>query len=107
MSTASIGPRTRPSMPQSSRQLPLVKLLVEHGADVNQAMKAGTTPLMVAASCKFAEGQDEMVKIVSVLLEKGARVDAHNAAGASALSIAKEGEMKKIAAVLEHAGAKP
>ncbi len=57
--------------------LKMVKLLVARGADVNQAMRGGSTPLIVASACKFREAEDEVVKIVSFLIAKGARVDDH------------------------------
>jgi ankyrin repeat protein len=58
-----------------------VKLLVEHGANVN-ALAEGTTPLLIAAGTPHAEA------VVRYLLEKGADWRAVNQLGADAVMVA-------------------
>ncbi|TGD58831.1 ankyrin repeat domain-containing protein [Flavobacterium humi] len=62
--------------------LETVKKFIEYGADVNESSE-GLTPLMLAARYNKAE-------IVTLLLEKGARIDAKDERG---LTAAKYAEM--------------
>jgi len=66
----------------NDRDIEIVKLLLDHGADVNaQDKKSGVTALMLSV----LTGQYEMAKI---LLEKGADADAKAADGGTALALA-------------------
>jgi ankyrin repeat protein len=62
--------------------LEMVKLLIDHGADVNQKNFRGATPLMGAAV-----GTDPAV--VKYLIEKGADVNARDPDGHTALMYAE------------------
>ncbi len=61
----------------------VTSLLLEKGADVNQAMYNGDTPLMVAASI----GKEEVLKL---LLHAEANKAVKNGAGKNALDLARE-----------------
>lgn len=76
--------------------VPLAKLLVKAGADVNGANDAGKTPLMLAA----LTGRTEVVKY---LLEAGAKPDAADKAGNTPLKLAREQGAKEVVALLEAA----
>ncbi len=69
-------------------------LLLESGADVNQAANAGMTPLMAAAGMGRAD-------LVEVLLEKGADPSRKNSRGQDALEWARQREHKNVIAILE------
>lgn len=79
-------------------RMDVVKLLVEHGADVNAKDDGDSTPLQDAAW----SGQTEVVRY---LLEQGAEPDAKDGFGRSALDLAIEGGHTEIATILEEAGA--
>jgi ankyrin repeat protein len=68
--------------------LDMVKLLVSHGAGVNLAAEDGSTPLMLAA---MNEKQD----VVDYLLSKGAKADAKDAKGLTALDYAQKGKVEE------------
>ncbi len=84
-----------------------VKLLVEHGADVNAFDPLGRTPLMYAAESDRAQ-----LDVVKLLVEKGADVNAKDKheksgdAGLNVLDIAKQQGQTPIVEYLEKAGAK-
>lgn len=63
--------------------LSVVKLLLEHGADLNYANKKGTTPLMRAAQ----EGRDN---VVTFLIEQGVHACAANVRFSSLYAIDAE-----------------
>jgi protein phosphatase 1 regulatory subunit 12C len=66
---------------EAKRALEAVKVLVEMGADVNQANETGWTPLHAAAFI----GADP---IIQFLVEKGAKLDVQNGCGQTPLSLA-------------------
>jgi len=84
----------------SERHLPVVKRLVERGADVQQASKAGFTPLMMAA--RF--GQQDAA---GYLLGKGASLHATDAEGLDALMVAVMRGQTDMALFLLEKGADP
>jgi Ankyrin repeats (3 copies)/Ankyrin repeats (many copies) len=80
-------------------RLEMVKVLVEHGAPIDQRTNNGTTPLLTAAYAGHLE-------IVKVLLAHGASVDiARQYGGATPLLFAVEGGHLDIVKVLVEHGA--
>ncbi|RLN82056.1 hypothetical protein BBJ28_00013670, partial [Nothophytophthora sp. Chile5] len=77
--------------------LPVVKMLLDTGADQNFANMKGTTPLMRAAQ----EGRDAVVKF---LIEKGADTCAANNEGMTALMLAAQRGHASIATTLMQSG---
>jgi ankyrin repeat protein len=72
-----------------------IKLLVEHGADVN-AVAVGATPLLIAASLPNAE------EVVRYLIQKGANIKAVNGLGQDAvMTAAAEGAAGTLKILLE------
>ncbi|QKX59877.1 uncharacterized protein TRUGW13939_07019 [Talaromyces rugulosus] len=82
------------------RSYPIVKLLIENGADVNVADNGGLFPLHHAAH----NGHMEMV---SLLLKHGAKVDPHENNRKSPLWLAAQFEKTEIVRVLLENGANP
>ncbi|HET9216314.1 MAG TPA: ankyrin repeat domain-containing protein [Terriglobia bacterium] len=76
-----------------------VRLLLEHGADVNKASLLGRTPLLVAAGI---EGTLETVKL---LAERGADVNAADTAGVTPLIAAAFVDNRAVAKFLIEEGA--
>lgn len=76
------GPFIMSPVMHALEDLEMVKLLIAHGADVNQANFRGATPLMGAAV-----GRD--VSVVKYLIEKGANVNARDKDGHTALMAAE------------------
>ena len=76
-----------------------VRVLLEHGADVNARADDGATPLMLAASCGDPE-------IVQALLDQGADLNGSFVqTGKTALMLAEEHGYAGIARLLKQAGA--
>ncbi len=71
----------------------LVRLLLEHGADVNARAALGVTPLHTAASRGNAP-------LVALLLERGAKVDAHMDDGKTPAIVAADHGHPELAARL-------
>jgi ankyrin repeat protein len=69
--------------------LEMVKLLIAHGADVNQANFRGATPLMGAAVGRNAS-------VVKYLIEKGADVNARDKDGHTALMAAESERQRQV-----------
>ncbi len=76
----------------------LVRLLIEHGADVNHTTSFGTTALIYAAEKGYKE-------IIELLLAQRAEVNLANEAGATALTWAAQRGHKEIAELLIAHGA--
>jgi ankyrin repeat protein len=74
-----------------SSDIPLLKLLLEHGADPKLYTDDGTTALMVAAGIGWVEGvtyewsKAANLETVKMLLDLGVDVNTHNAEGRTAL----------------------
>ncbi len=87
------------------------QLLLQKGADANLKTKSGRTALMQAIDGpKEFDNENHVVyspQIAKFLIEVGADVAARDSTGNTALSIARKRGYDDIAAVLEHAGAKP
>lgn len=74
----------------------IVKLLIEHGADVNVRSSNGYTPLIAAAS-------EDRSEIARYLIEHGAAVDCKDASGETPLSLACSlGHFKTTEVLLEY-----
>ena len=81
-----------------SRNVRLVALLIDRGADVNQADRLGRTPLVMAANLAQAEA-------VQVLIAHGADVNAKQPKGPSPLMLAAEQDDVTLVEVILAAGA--
>jgi ankyrin repeat protein len=79
----------------------LVRLLIDHGADVNRADKYGHTPLM----CAMSVGDEDLIEL---LLRAGGDVHASRPDGTTVLHVAAHTEVSPaIARILLAAGADP
>jgi N-acyl-D-amino-acid deacylase len=78
---------------------PIVRMLLDHGADANQSTPTGTTALLLAP------GSDP--DSVKLLLDRGADVRAKNSGGFTALHVAASRGDAKSAQLLLDAGADP
>jgi len=95
-----------------SSDIPLLRLLLDHGADPGIATRNKTTPLMVAAGIGWVEGvtnersRKENLETVKLLLELGADVNAADADGRTALHGAAHKGRNEVVQVLVDHGAK-
>ena len=78
---------------------PVIRDLLEHGADINVQNNVGRTPLHWAS-------EDAPLEVVRLLLEHGADVDVKDNDGKTALQVAAEGGYDKIVELLREHGAK-
>ena len=84
----------------------MTKFLLDKGALVNAKTKKDSTALMFACSPVAKHYEDEYVKVVKMLIAKGAQLNVKNQMGATPLNVALEGDWQKIVVVLKQAGAK-
>jgi len=82
------------------RELQWVGFLLNRGADPNMADARGDTPLILAAGIGFEEAG-------AYMLAKGAKVDAINRRGETALAIAVQQRQPRMVELLLRAGANP
>lgn len=82
------------------RELDWVGFLLGKGADPNVGDSKGDTPLIIAASIGFEEA-------ASALVRRGAKVDAINRGGVTALSMAVQQRHPRLVELLLKAGADP
>jgi len=73
--------------------LPLVKFIIDHGADVNASNKDGATILMLASDA----GQKD---VAALLIDHGANVNASTEKGWTPLMVASDAGQKDVAALL-------
>jgi len=81
-----------------NHELELAKMLIARGANVNASDKLGMTPLLWAASSDFGDAA-----MVELLLKSGARADAKNRDGRTALELARAFKHDYLVPVLERA----
>jgi ankyrin repeat protein len=76
-----------------------IKLLVEHGANVNAVTSSGNTPLLLAAHIRTAED------VVRYLIRKGADLKAVSGVGANAVMLAAiQGSSGNLKVLLDAGG---
>ncbi len=83
----------------------MVRILLEHGANPEQTYPDGSTALMVVADGGF-EGGTNALKTAEVLLKHGARVDAEDHAGATAIDRARAEKFLEMVRLLKRFGAR-
>jgi ankyrin repeat protein len=81
-----------------NHELGLAKMLIDRGANVNATDKLGMTPLLWAASSDFGD-----TAMVELLLKSGAKADAKNRDGRTALELARAYRHDYLVPVLERA----
>jgi uncharacterized protein len=82
----------------AGRNAEIVKLLIDHGAPINERQADDFTPLHAAA-------QNGDTAIIQLLLEKGADPNLRDAEGKTALTFALAEDHTKAAEILHHYGA--
>ena len=82
------------------RELDWVGFLRGKGADPNMADGKGDTPLIIAAEIGFEEG-------AALLLRRGAKVDANNRRGETALAVAVQQRQPRLVELLLKAAYRP
>jgi ankyrin repeat protein len=83
-----------------NHELGLARMLIDRGANVNHVDRLGMTPLLWASSSDF--GDPAMVEL---LLKAGARADAKNKDGRTALELARTYKHDYLLPLLERAAA--
>ena len=81
-----------------NHELELAKMLIARGANVNATDKLGMTPLLWAASSDFGDAA-----MVELLLKSGAKADAKNRDGRTALELARAYKHDYLVPALERA----
>jgi ankyrin repeat protein len=76
----------------------VLRLLLEHGADINVRSRSGWTPLYLAS-------MNGALEVVRLLLEHGADVEAKDKYGGTALQVATGGRHDKVVKLLREHGA--
>ena len=83
----------------------IVKMLLEHGAQMDAKSNDGSTPLIKAA-CSNCDSDEDVKKVVKFLLDKGADVNARSNNGATALHWAcHRGYLETARLLLDHGAA--
>jgi hypothetical protein len=81
-----------------NHELELAKMLIARGANVNATDKLGMSPLLWAASSDFGD-----TTMVELLLKSGAKADAKNRDGRTALDLARAYKHDYLVPALERA----
>ena len=81
-----------------NNEVAMAKALIDRGANVNVVDKLGMTPLLWAASMDF--GDPAMIEL---LLKSGARIDARNNDGLTALDLARKYSHIEVLPALQRA----
>ena len=77
-------------MPRAAAFSPVVRLLLDHGVDVNARYGNDLTALMWAAGHSDEAGVQDVVAVMTMLLDSGAHIDDADNRGRTALMIAAE-----------------
>lgn len=88
-------------------RLDIVKRLLARSIDINARYPHDLTLLMWASGADEKVPETEAIKVVTYLLDAGARIDDRDARGRTALMIAAEGGRAEVAALLLARGADP
>lgn len=83
-----------------------LELLIASGANVNQTFPKGSSPLMMVASPASLRYESDYADATKLFLKHGAKVNARNQMGYTALKIAKNAGALQIVKILTAAGAK-
>ena len=83
----------------------IVQLLLDHGVDVNARYGHDLTALMWTAGYTDEAGIDDVIKVMTLLLDRGARIDDQDDRGRTALMIAAELNHEAVAELLLARGA--
>jgi uncharacterized protein len=91
--------------------LPVIRLLLDSGADANAVTAIGTTPLMLAAGLGWRDlysggSENDAIEFIKVCLERGADVSAANGQGNTALHGAAQRGSAALIRFLVDRGAK-
>jgi ankyrin repeat protein len=82
---------------------PVVRLLLDHGIDVNAKYGNDLTALMWAAGYSAEAGVNDVAEVMTLLIERGARLDEQDNRGRTALMIAAElGHTPAVDLLLAH-----
>jgi ankyrin repeat protein len=101
---ATMGEGTTPLIRATKNiDLPVIKLLLEGGADPSIAQKDYSTPMMVAIR---GTSEPNGIEAIKLFIDHGADVDAFNAAGQTALHVAAGRGSDNIVRLLAARGAK-
>jgi ankyrin repeat protein len=82
-----------------NNEVEMARMLLARGANVNSVDKLGMTPLLWASAIDFGDAE-----MIDLLLEAGARTDARNKDGLTALDIARKHRHGHLLPSLEKAG---
>jgi len=94
----------------TTSDVPLMKMLLEHGADPNIWTQNHTTPLMAAAGLNWTDisslgTEDQSIEALQLLIDRGADVNAFNDLGETALHGAAQRGADRIVQFLADHGA--
>lgn len=99
-----VAPAGNPNPLLHRKNVAIIKLLLDHKGDINFPAPNGTTPLMAAAQkSDHSDGYDR----AALLVDKGARLDAVNDKGETALMLAAGAGNEKLVKLLLDKGADP
>jgi ankyrin repeat protein len=89
--------------PNEAGSIEIIKLLLDRGVDINTANDVGTTALIGAVQSGQGAGNGTRQDLVSFLVSRGARLDARDKKGMTALDHARSGEGAKLNRVVDSA----
>jgi len=87
--------------PDEQGSIEIIKLLLDRGVDINAANDVGTTALIGAVLSGQGAGNGTREKLVSFLVERGAKLDWTDKKGMTALDHARAGEGAKLNRVVD------